>query len=66
MRKVSAYRKHAEECRTLMGGTKTPEHREMLQQMAETWEALAESRKKQLERRAQRELVRNRGEGSIH
>jgi hypothetical protein len=44
-----------------MRGTKTPEHREMLHQMAETWEALAESRKKQIERRAQREL-----EGSIH
>jgi hypothetical protein len=66
MQKVRAYRKHAEECRTLMGGTKTPEHREMLHKMAETWEALAESRKKQIERRAQRELMRDRGEGSIH
>jgi hypothetical protein len=64
MRKVSDYRKHSEECRTLMRGARTPEHREMLSQMAETWESLAEAREKQLERRANSDLFRDSGEGS--
>jgi hypothetical protein len=66
MRKVSDYRKHAEECRKLMRGAKTPEHREMLHQMAETWESLAESREKQLQRRANSDLLRDSGKGSSH
>jgi hypothetical protein len=61
MRKVSDYRRHAEECRQLMRGARTPEHREMLHQMAETWESLAESREKQLERRANSDLLRDSG-----
>ena len=48
MKKVSDYRRHAEECRTLLSGAKTPEHREMLLNMAETWEALATAREKKL------------------
>jgi hypothetical protein len=56
MRKVSDYRKHAEECRLLLRGAKTEEHREMLREMAETWESLAVSREKILERRAQIDL----------
>jgi hypothetical protein len=63
MRKVSDYRKHAEECRKLMRGAKTPEHREMLHQMAETWESLAESREKQLQRRANSKLLRDKRKG---
>jgi hypothetical protein len=38
MKKVSDYRRHAEECRTLLSGAKTTEHRDMLLKMAETWE----------------------------
>jgi hypothetical protein len=48
MKKVADYRRHAEECRTLLKGAKTPEHREMLLNMAETWEALAAAREKKL------------------
>jgi hypothetical protein len=48
MKKVADYRRHAEECRTLLKGAKTPEHREMLLNMAETWEALAGAREKKL------------------
>ena len=48
MKKVSDYRRDAEECRTLLSGAKTPEHREMLLNMAETWEALATAREKKL------------------
>jgi hypothetical protein len=48
MKKVSDYRRHAEECRTLLSGAKTTEHREMLLKMAETWEGLAAAREKKL------------------
>jgi hypothetical protein len=65
MRKVSDYRKHAGECRQLMRGAKTAEHREMLRQMAETWESLAASREKQLEQRANIKLLDDNAKGSI-
>jgi hypothetical protein len=45
-----------------MSGARTPEHRQMLSQMAETWESLAEAREKQLERRANSDIFRDRGE----
>jgi hypothetical protein len=48
MKKISDYRRHAEECRTLLSGAKTAEHREMLSNMAETWEGLAAAREKKL------------------
>ena len=47
-----------------MRGAKTPEHREMLQQMAETWESLAASREKQLEQRANNKLLDENAKGS--
>jgi hypothetical protein len=46
--KVSDYRKHAEDCKALLAGAKSPEHREMLLNMAATWEALAVAREKKL------------------
>ena len=48
MKKVSDYRKHVEDCKTLLRGAKSPEHREMLLNMAATWEALAVAREKKL------------------
>ena len=48
MKKVSDYRKHAEECRTLLSGAKTAKHREMLLKMTETWDSLAVAREKKL------------------
>ena len=50
MRKVEEYHMHAAECRN-MARTASPAHRQQLEQMAETWEQLAEARKKALERR---------------
>jgi hypothetical protein len=44
MQKVEAYRKHAEECRMLAGRSRAPAERDMLLNMAQTWEGLAEAR----------------------
>lgn len=49
MRKMHDYLKHAAECRD-MARTAPPTHRQQLEQMAETWEQLAQARKRQLER----------------
>jgi hypothetical protein len=43
MRKVSEYRQHAKECR-LGEAIETAEHRQMLLNMAVTWESLANDR----------------------
>ena len=49
MKKVSDYRLRAEECRTLAAEARSQEHRNMLLDMATTWEALAKSRAKNVE-----------------
>ena len=49
MKKLHEYIQHAAECRQ-MARTALPNHRAQLQQMAATWERLAEGRKKQLEK----------------
>jgi len=49
MRKISEYLRHAQECRD-MARKVQPEHRAQLENMAATWEQLAESRTKQLQR----------------
>ena len=56
MKKASEYKEHAEECRALSRRSKSPEDREMLLNMAATWDALAESRLKTTER--QRRLAK--------
>jgi hypothetical protein len=48
VKKVSDYRKHVEECQALLRGARTPEERQMLLNMAETWESLAVAREKKL------------------
>lgn len=50
MRKVEDYLMHAAECRD-MARRASPAHRQQLEQMADTWEQLAEARKKALERK---------------
>lgn len=50
MRKTHEYLQHAAECRD-MARTAPPAHRQQLEQMAETWEQLAEARKRQLEKK---------------
>ena len=49
MRKVSEYREHAAECRELANKARSPQ-REMLLNMATTWDGLAEDRDKQIAR----------------
>ena len=49
MKKIHEYLLHAAECRE-MARTASPAHRQQLEQMAETWEQLAEARKRQLEK----------------
>lgn len=48
MRKVSEYEKHAAECLKMASQTKDPVHKQQLQEMAETWTMLANTRKEQL------------------
>jgi hypothetical protein len=44
MSKVSEYRQHAKECRVLAHKSRSSEHRDMLLNMAATWESLADDR----------------------
>jgi hypothetical protein len=44
MRKVSEYRRHADECRALAALMPSGEQRDQLLAMAETWDRLAEDR----------------------
>jgi len=47
--KTSDYLKHANDCRMLAKQAKVEEHREMLVNMAASWEMLAESRSRRSE-----------------
>jgi hypothetical protein len=49
MKKLAEYLQHAAECRE-MARVAQPTHRAQLEQMALTWEQLADARKKQLEK----------------
>ena len=46
MDKISEFRRHAEECRTLAGRADSAEHGHMLLNMASMWDSLAEGRKR--------------------
>ena len=50
--KANQYREHAKDCRALARTARTPEHRQMLIIMAETWESLAADRERLLAKRA--------------
>ena len=50
MKKASEYRQHAEECRLLARKAESPEHREQLLKMTETWEQLAVERERLIAR----------------
>ena len=52
MKKVSEYLQHARECRDMARHAR-PEHRTQLENMALTWEQLAESRQKKLSKDGQ-------------
>jgi hypothetical protein len=51
MRKIDDYLKHAQECRTLARNMAPGEQRDQLLNMAETWELLAQERRRELEKR---------------
>jgi len=51
MKKVEEYLEHAAECRQ-MAQTALPEHRQQLEDMAKTWEQLAEARQRIIEARS--------------
>ena len=52
MQKAADYRKHAAECLRLLRHVKQDRHRDMLQQMAQTWTRLAEEREKHIDSKA--------------
>jgi hypothetical protein len=47
MQKIEVYRNHAEECRTMARRSRLPGEREMLLNMARTWDDLATFRAEQ-------------------
>ena len=49
MSKIPEYRQHAKECRGLAKTVRSPQHRDMLINMAATWESLAADRIKTAE-----------------
>jgi hypothetical protein len=49
LKKLYEYLQHAAECRE-MARTAPPVHRQQLEQMAETWEQLAQARRRKLEK----------------
>ena len=57
MQKASEYHLRAEECRVLAARTSKPEHKLMLEGMAETWERLAVQREALVARRARIEAI---------
>lgn len=48
MRKVSDYKRHAQECRDMAAKAQNPLHRQQLRQMAKVWDMLAQDRAKSL------------------
>ncbi len=52
MEKLVDYRRHAEECRQLSARAQRPSERQMLLDMAESWEELAQTRERVLAARA--------------
>lgn len=63
MKKLHEYQRHAAECRE-MARTAPATHRAQLEQMAETWDQLAEARKKQLEKLGKSDEDSSRDDGA--
>jgi hypothetical protein len=53
MERVIDYRRHAEECRSMAGRARSPDEKQMLLNMAESWESLAKDRERTLARNRQ-------------
>jgi len=58
VKKVEEYLEHASECRTLARSA-PPAHREQLEDMAQTWEQLAEARKRKIKKQFRANYVRH-------
>ena len=50
MEKIIDYHRHAEECRALATRARSPEEKQMLMNMAASWEELAKARQRTLAR----------------
>jgi len=48
MKTVAEYRRHADECRELARRARSPEEREMILQIAQTWDKLAKARERKI------------------
>ena len=58
VKKVEEYLEHASECRTLARAA-PPAHRQQLEDMAQTWEQLAEARKRKIKKQFRANYVRH-------
>jgi hypothetical protein len=58
MKKIEEYLEHASECRTL-ARTAPPAHREQLEEMALTWEQLAEARRGKIKKQLKMKFARH-------
>ncbi len=54
MNKAKDYREYARECRMIARGSRKEQERAQLEQMAQTWEALATERERMLRNGAER------------
>ncbi|HYJ85152.1 MAG TPA: hypothetical protein VEW46_03790 [Pyrinomonadaceae bacterium] len=62
MQTIENYLQHAAECRQLAARARTPEDREMILKMVETWEELAAAREKMLKSRERAQSLVETGE----
>jgi hypothetical protein len=51
MKKIEEYLEHAAECRQMAQTSTVPQHREQLEEMAKTWEQLAQARQRELNKK---------------
>lgn len=63
MKKAEEYHQHAIECRALATRSRSPEERQMLLNMAATWESLAADREAQIARQKRLDALEKSGGG---
>jgi hypothetical protein len=61
MKKASEYREHANQCRMLARNAQNEDQRKQLEEMAQTWERLAQDRERMLAEQAELDKVAPRG-----
>jgi hypothetical protein len=65
MKKVEEYRAHAEECRSMAGRARTPREKDMLINMAATWESVAVDREARIARQKRMAEIESGAAASI-